>query len=159
MKEYRIPAFNKKTGYLKSGVYCMTIEELSNHSVLGGTPERQKLLNFLKQACQFYWSHNILEIYVNGSFATMKPIPNDIDGYLYVDEGDSRLQQLINSGSVWGKFYGMSSTADKFPMWYEYKIEFYLEVKGQEIFQNFFTHSRDGIKRGIIKIIQGGLND
>lgn len=38
MKEYRIPAFNKNTGYLKPGVYCMTIEELINHSVLAAHP-------------------------------------------------------------------------------------------------------------------------
>ena len=159
MKKYRIPNFNKTTGYLKSGIYCMTIDELFNHKILGGTSERQKLIKSLKQACEFYWSYGITEIYANGSFATMKPIPNDIDGYLYVNETDNALIQLINSDSIWGKFYGFHNAKDKFPMWYEFKIEFYLEIKGQEIYHNFFTHSRDGIERGIIKIIQGDKND
>ena len=155
MKEYRTADFNKTTGYLKSGIYCLTIDELINHKILGGTSQRQTLIKSLKEACEFYWSYGIDEIYANGSFATMKPIPNDIDGYLYVDESDKGLLQVINSGSVWGKFYGFHNIKDKFQMWYDKKIEFYLEIKGQEIYHNFFTHSRDGIERGIIKIIQG----
>jgi hypothetical protein len=42
-------------------------------------------------------------------------------------------------------------------MWYEHKIEFYVEVKGQEIYTDFFTHSRDGIERGIIKVIKDSI--
>lgn len=156
MKEFRNPSFNKKTGYLKPGIYCMTIDELRNHEILGGTLERKNLIKSLEIACKFYWNYGITEIYANGSFATMKPIPNDIDGYLYVNETDNGLLQVINSDSVWGKFYGFHSAKDKYQMWYEYKVEFYLELKGQEFFTDFFTHSRDGIERGIIKVIQGG---
>ena len=68
MKEYRIPKFDKITGYLKSGIYCMTIDELLNHKVLGGTSQRQTLIKSLKEACEFYWSYGIDEIYANGSF-------------------------------------------------------------------------------------------
>lgn len=154
MEEYRIPNFNKATGYLKSGIYCMTIDELFSHPILGGTEQRKILINSLKEACEFYWNYGIDEIYANGSFATMKPVPNDIDGYLYINENDSDFQKMLKVDSVWSKFYGFQNPKDKYQMWYEHKIEFYIELKGQEFFTNFFTHSRDGVERGIIKIIE-----
>ena len=154
MKEYRVPNCNKTTGYLKSGIYCMTIDELLAHPILGGTEQRKTLIKSLKEACEFYWSFGITEIYANGSFATMKPVPNDIDGYLYVSEYDPKFQNLLNTDSVWSKFYGYHDIKDKYQMWHEHKIEFYIELKGAEFFTNFFTHSRDGIERGIIKVIK-----
>ena len=152
MKEYHTTNFNKITGYLTPGIYLMTIDELLSHKILGNGEQRKKLILSLKSACETYWSFGITEIYANGSFATMKPYPNDIDGYICVDFNSNEYKNLVNSGSVWGKFYGYNSEKDKFQMWYKYKIEFYLET--ENIYNNFFTHSRDGIERGIIKIIK-----
>lgn len=152
MKEYRIPNFNNSTGYLKPGIYLMTIDELLAHKILGAGVQRKKLIFSLKEACKTYWQYGINEIYANGSFATMKPVPNDIDGYICVDFESEEFKSLINSGSVWGKFYGYHNKKDKFQMWYEHRIEFYTET--ENIYNNFFTHSRDNVERGIIKIIK-----
>ncbi len=152
------PIFDKKTGYLISGTYLMTIDELLNHKILASTPERIQLIHALELACKTYWYYGITEIYANGSFATAKPIPADIDGYLRVSYADSIFLKLTDSGSIWGDFRGKSHPNDKAPMWYEYKIEFYLEDPKYPNSNfnpaKFFTHSREGVERGIIKIIQ-----
>ena len=146
------PEFDRTTGYLKVGIYPMTIDELLAHPILGNGFWRQTLIKSLSKACDIYWQYGIEEIYANGSFATSKPIPNDIDGYIIVDKQSENFRNLLNSGSIWGIFHGKNDPKDKFPMWYEHKIEFYLEQ--ENMFHNFFTHSRDGIERGIIKVIQ-----
>lgn len=144
--------FNKTTGYLKTGIYPVTIDELLNHPILGNGLQRQALIKSLSQACEIYWGYGIEEIYANGSFATMKPVPNDIDGYIVVDTQSENFKELVNSGNIWGIFKGKSDEKDKFPMWYEHKIEFYIE--NENLFHYFFTHSRDGVERGIIKIVK-----
>jgi len=157
-KIYKKPIFNEMTEYLAVGIHLMSINDLLTHKILGGTPERVKLINSLKLACETYWSYGITEIYANGSFATSKPNPADIDGYIQISYSDANLLKLIQSGSVWGNFKGKSNPKDKFPMWYEHKIEFYLHDPDytNESFNppKFFTHSKEGIARGIIKIIQ-----
>lgn len=144
--------FDKNTGYLKPGIYEVTLDELSKHPVLGKGFKRQSLIKSLSLACETYWQYGIDEIYANGSFATMKPVPNDIDGYIIVDVNSDNFKKLVESENVWGIFKGKDNPKDKFPMWYEHKIEFYIE--SENIFHYFFTHSRDGIERGIIKIVK-----
>ncbi len=158
MKRNQKIVFDDKTGYLIKGIHLITLEELAKHEILGGNSTRKKLICSLKEACEIYWRYGINEIYANGSFSTMKPLPNDIDGYIVVDTQSQNFKDLINSGSIWGNFKGKDGLNDKFPMWYEYKIEFYLENKFNT-FHDFFTCSRDGIERGILKIVKGGKND
>lgn len=146
------PEFNTDTGYLITGIHQFTIDELLDHPILGKTIQRKNLIYSLEEACEAYWSYGIDEIYTNGSFATMKPVPNDIDGYIVVDTMSENFKELVNSDSIWGQFKGKHHEKDKMPMWYEHKIEFYIEHTG--FFHNFFTHSREGIERGIIKIIR-----
>ncbi|MFA7657914.1 MAG: hypothetical protein WCY19_00610 [Candidatus Gastranaerophilaceae bacterium] len=156
IQTYNEPAFDNKTGYLISGIYLMKIDDLLNHEILGGTAKRKNLIYSLKEACEIYWSYGIYEIYVNGSFATIKEYPNDIDGYLRVDVKSESFIKLTSSGNIWGQLQSIGTY--KLPMWHKYKIEFYVENKYEQ-FHNFFTHSKDGIERGIIKLIKGGQND
>lgn len=144
--------FNTDTGYLITGIHQMTIDELLKHPILGKGTHRKSLIYSLEEACETYRYYGIDEIYANGSFATMKPIPNDIDGYIIVDTKSENFRQLVESSSVWGQFKGKYHEKDKMPMWYEHKVEFYIEI--ENVFHDFFTHSRDGIERGIIKIIE-----
>lgn len=155
---YKEPIFNDLSGYLSVGIYLMSIDDLLKNKILGGTPERINLINSLKLACQTYWYYGITEIYANGSFATTKPAPADIDGYIQVSFEDINFFKLVQSDSVWGKFKGKNNPDDKFPMWYEHKIGFYLhDPKYPNKNLNppkFFTHSKENVERGIIKIIQ-----
>jgi len=150
--------FDNKSGYLLPGIYPVTINALLNHEVLAFTSERVKLINSLQLACETYWNYGITEIYANGSFATAKPIPADIDGYLRVSVHDENVQKLLKSDSIWSNFKGKTHANDKYPMWYEHKIEFYIDyIELPDKYFNpakFFTHSREGIERGIIKVIQ-----
>jgi len=158
IKTYKKPIFNEISGYLNVGIYLMSIDDLLKHKILGGTPERIKLINSLKLACETYWNYGITEIFANGSFATTKPAPADIDGYIQVSFEDINFLKLVQSASVWGNFKGKNNPKDKFPMWYEHKIEFYLhdpQYKNEKFNPpEFFTHSKENIERGIIKIIQ-----
>jgi hypothetical protein len=158
IKIYKTPEFNSVTGYLKSGIHLMTISELLTHPILGATQERKELIKSLKLACTVYWGFNITGIYANGSFATMKPIPADIDGYIQISFKDPSFKDLITSGSIWGNFNGKDHLKDKCPMWYEHKLEFYLydpDLKNNSFnASQFFTHSREGVERGIIKVIR-----
>jgi hypothetical protein len=157
IKIYKTPEFNTATGYLKPGIHLMTISELLKHPILGATHERKELIKSLKLACSVYWDFGITEIYANGSFATKKEIPKDIDGYIQISLKDLNFENLVRSGSIWGDFSGKNDSKDKYPMWYEHKIEFYLyDPDRHNAFDvsQFFTHSREGIERGIIKVIK-----
>jgi hypothetical protein len=158
IKTYIEPIFDETTGYLITGVHEISINDLLKHEVLAGTQERIKLINSLKLACETYWSFDITGIYANGSFATSKPVPKDIDGYLQVSFESDNYLELLQSDSIWGNFKGKDRPNDKFPMWYVHKIEFYLYdpkyINPNFNPPNFFTHSREGIERGILKIIQ-----
>jgi hypothetical protein len=151
--------FDKKTGYLKPGIHKFTLEKLMHHKILANTETRRHLIQNLKLACEFYWSYDIENIFIDGSFATEKPYPADIDGVICF-EGfeDQRLEKILESQSVWGDFspYDPSKPGDKFRMWYEYQIEFYIHPIHKPFkhntFLEFFQHSRDDEPRGIIQV-------
>ncbi len=155
IKKYKVPSFNKITGYLKPGIYEITLNELYSHKILCGTSARKSLIQSLEHACNTYWSYGIAEIFINGSFATTTPFPIDIDGYIcFENENDLKLKQLKESQSIWGNFNPVKiGNNQKFLMWHENKIEFYPQIGRLGEFFYFFTLSRDGIERGIIKII------
>lgn len=152
--------FDKLTGYLKPGIHKLTLEKLKTHKILASTETRKKLIDNLELACKFYWPYNIEEIFVDGSFATEKLYPGDIDGVIcFAEVEDKRLENIIASGSVWGDFsLNPSKNDNKFRMWHEYKIEFYIhpihKTSKHKSFLEFFQRSHDGVPRGIIKVIK-----
>jgi hypothetical protein len=155
IKIYDKPVFNKITGYVLPGIYLMTIEDLLNHKILGKSPERVKLIKSLQKACEIYWEYGLTEIYANGSFATSKPVPADIDGYIKISSSQQNIiSKIEKSGSIWGIFKSQDGKNGKYPMWFEHKIEFYLQIEESPMWDYFFTHSRDGIERGIIKVVK-----
>lgn len=151
--------FNSKTGYLEPGIFPITLSELEHHSDFSSTNKRKFLIQNLKLACEFYWKHNIENILIDGSFATKKPIPNDIDGILCFDTpNDQRLIDIIRSGNIWGNFNTIKD--NKFPMWHEYKIEFWIhpghfaDITKQTTILDFFLKGRNNEPRGLLKIVQ-----
>lgn len=46
--------FDDITGYLKSGIYPITIDELLSHPILGNGKQRQRLIKSLSEACNVY---------------------------------------------------------------------------------------------------------
>lgn len=159
IKEFKQIKFDKGTGWLLPGIYSITLSNLRKHPVLSKGQKRLQLINNLTLACETYWKHGITEIYVNGSFASTKESPGDIDGYIVIkDFNDINFIELINSNSIWGDFSTINSETGKFKMWDEYKIEFYVhpmqKVFGGMNFPDFFTNPNKYVTKSILKIIK-----
>ncbi len=61
----------------------------------------------------------------DGSFASTKGEPGDIDGYITVEsETDPRYLKILNSGSIWGDYKTIDAKTGKFLMWSKHRIEF-----------------------------------
>ena len=72
-----IPAFTKD-GLLPAGAYKATWLEFVKR--FGLTPHRRKLLAGLQAALKSLRAAGCRRVYVDGSFVTAKPRPNDFDG-------------------------------------------------------------------------------
>lgn len=123
------------------------------------------------------WQVGVTEIFLDGSFVEEKDHPNDIDGYFECDLkhlASGRLQQelnLLDPHKVW-TWDSASRRLDKetgkkqLPMWHQYRVELYphvgqlsgiLDPHGNELeFPAAFRLSRQGIPKGIIKIVRDG---
>jgi hypothetical protein len=152
--------FDDKTGYLKSGIYPITISDLKIHPVFAGNQWRKQLIRNFEKACTFYWSLDIENILLNGSFVIQKPQPGDIDAILYFEEmNDKRLFKLNKSKSIWADFKPQyKDNKFKFPMWHEHKIEFLihpLHVGTTEMtILELFQQSRNNEPKGLLKVIR-----
>ncbi|MEI8390838.1 MAG: hypothetical protein WCG23_13250 [bacterium] len=156
---YDYPKFNRRNEYLLSGIHLITIPDLYKHPILAGSEKRLKLINSLKEACEFYWSHGIDEIFVDGSFASIKEEPRDIDGYISVESAiDPRYLKILSSGSIWGDYKTIDAETGKFLMWSKHRIEFYVHpvhiAFGIMYFPDFFTNPTKYLDKGILKIIK-----
>lgn len=151
------PKFNRHTGYLYPGIYIVKISELLEHPILCKSEKRKNLILSLKEACEIYWQFNIPEIFVDGSFASLKEKPEDIDGYIVIDE-NSKFDELVKSGSIWGDFSSIDKKTGKFRMWKDHKIEFYVHPIQKAFygmsFPIFFTNPTKYVNKGIFKIIK-----
>jgi len=118
------------------------------------------------------------EVFVDGSFVEDKDHPNDIDGYFVCDLMElatGRLQSRLNMldpHKVWTwdpasrrPYRGYPKR--QLPMWHVYRVELYPHVGqlsgirdkyGNELeFPSAFRLSRrDGLPRGIVKLVPGG---
>lgn len=74
--EVMIPEFDEN-GNLPPGVYWATWEEFKEQ--FGTTPRRSLLIEGLKTAMEQLKAAGCRTIYINGSFVTSKPNPNDFD--------------------------------------------------------------------------------
>ncbi|HSA05996.1 MAG TPA: hypothetical protein P5556_02325 [Candidatus Gastranaerophilales bacterium] len=158
-KIYNQPKFNRTNQYLLSGIHLISIADLYNHPILAGNVKRLKLIDSLKEACEFYWSYGIDEIFVDGSFASIKENPGDIDGYITVEsETDPKYLKILNSGSIWGDYKTIDPKTGKFLMWSKHRIEFYVhpihKAFGMMYFPDFFTSPSKYLDKGILKIIK-----
>lgn len=79
-----IPDF-KDDGLLPPGVHEATLEELREK--LGFTRRRRTLIDGLERALELMSGCGVRQIYIDGSFVTDKPRPNDIDGCYDVESG------------------------------------------------------------------------
>lgn len=140
---------------------------------------RRRLVDNLATLTRQLWRVGIKEVFVDGSFTEDKHHPNDIDGYFECDLDrlkSGALQRelnLLDPHKVWtwdpaSRRPYRGYPKKQLPMWHQYRVELYPHVPGlpsgirdrhgEELeFPSAFRLSRrDGRRRGIVKVIQGG---
>lgn len=151
-----IPSFESETGYLPVGLHEATIEEIRQK--LGFSEKRRYLIASLEQAAKSLFAAGVTDLRVDGSFVTEKPEPGDIDGFWVAHEG-VRFQDIPPLLLDFNVVVDPSGGKPKFPMWFKWGIELFVHpyMGGFEAgdLPEFFSHSRDGVARGYIRVIPG----
>lgn len=139
-------------GELPPGVNIATLKELETEFGLV-SPKRIALMVGLKAAVANFKSAGVTSIYVDGSFTTKKLDPNDIDGcwsasgIIDLSKLDKIFWDVQTSGDRRSNLPKMKAT---------YGLDFYI-AEGTETgsglkFPDFFQHTKNGKKKGIVKI-------
>lgn len=155
-----IPDFVDDTGYLPAGVHDATFQQVQQR--FGYNMRRVRLLDGLRNVLRQLFEAGIEEVYLGGSFVTKAPLPNDIDGYWVYRKGIdiSKIDPVILSMDVvaMDPFSGRFVRAVKM----RYGVELFMDSPNSKIegktCREFFSCSRDGEPRGVIRIgKEGGL--
>ncbi|MBA4544470.1 MULTISPECIES: hypothetical protein [Thermoactinomyces] len=176
-------------GYLPPGIHEMTIDELKESILVKGDesvsvwnePWRRYLVLNLEVLLQPLWQLGFDEVFLDGSFCSIKEKPGDIDAYFELDlKVENRYQALeqvyilaheLNSLStvpVWN-WWEKRPNADgemKSEMWHQFRCEVYPNCYGVYAFQNqdggrikfdqLFRYDENGIEKGIVKLLLKG---
>lgn len=177
-----LPSFTTN-GILPPEDYSLTLDELADSILVCGnnTSEtwdeswRLQLVKNLAILLDQLWQVGITEVFIDGSFVTDMDHPNDIDGYFECDLShlsSGALERELNFLDEYKVWTWDSCTRRPYrgypkkqlPMWHKYRIELYphfgqgsgiTDSHGNEMtFPSAFRLSREGIPRGIIKIIK-----
>lgn len=177
-------------GRLPPGEYSMTLDELERSILVTGgedkddawdTKWRVELVQNLRILVEQLWAEGITEIFIDGSFATDKLHPGDIDGYFVVKKpanlSDPEFEEDLckrlnkrdeNNAWTWkNKDRKRPSPSEKgqLPMWWHYHVEMWPEYgqwSGQihPVTDDKLTHSelfritKQGEDKGIIKLLK-----
>ena len=170
-------------GLLPAGDHAMTIDELRASILVAGPlgggsawdrPWRMYLVDQLAVLCGHLRDVGITDIYADGSFASDKARPGDIDGYFVCDFMQfysSQLPQLVARDPVWDLPQRQPDPHGKMKplMWHRCRVELFPQFTppfqslaraatdhhGRPVlFPEFFRRTRDGSTRGIVRIVQ-----
>jgi len=177
-------------GRLPAGTYPLTLDELEESILVTGEENldggwdikwRIHLVKNLRIMVQQLWEEGFVDIYIDGSFATDKLHPGDIDGYfvckkpagLSDSDHENDLCSRLNKRDrkkVWtwkesDRKKPAEAEKGQLPMWFEYNVEMWPEYdqwSGQihPITQEKLTHAelfritKQGENKGIIKLLK-----
>lgn len=142
-----IPSFNQY-GLLPPAIHSASMEEVV--AKLGFSPKRQDLIERgLKPLVERLKALGVREIYLNGSFATSKPSPGDIDGYVLTTVGSALETEVAEHQEEWKALYRM----DVWPAHTDQSGEM-----SQATWEMFFGHTKEEPPKakGIVKLTLGG---
>jgi|GEM_PF-203370 len=179
-----------ENGRLPPGDYSMNLDELAQSILVTGDEDRDdawdtkwrlQLVQNLRIMIQQLWDEGITEIYIDGSFATDKLHPGDIDGYFAIQKPENMLDfdfeqelcQRLNKRddhNIWtwkDKDRKRPAAAEKgqLPMWWQYHVEMWPEygqwsgqihpLSGEKLTHaELFRITKAGEDKGIIKLVQ-----
>lgn len=143
-----IPPFNQH-GLLPSGIHPASLGELVEK--LGFSSKRQDLIEQgLKPVLERLKELGVREVYLNGSFTTSKPSPDDIDGYVLTTVGAALETEVIENYEKWRVTYQVD-------LWPAYADE--PGEMSQGWWQEHFGHTKEQPPKakGIVKLtLRGG---
>jgi len=142
-----IPPFNQH-GLLPPGIHPASLKEVVEK--LGFSPKRQDLIEQgLKPVLERLKALGVHEVYLNGSFATARPSPRDIDGYVLTTVGTALEMEVIKNYEEWKAAYQVD-------LWPAYTDE--PGEMSQEWWQEQFGHTKEQPPKakGIVKLILRG---
>lgn len=150
-----IPPLDPSTGYLPQGIYDATIADIS--AIFGNRLGRVRLLDGLRVVSGQLFAAHVDELYIAGSFCTANPVPKDIDGFWVYHPGVdvSKIDTLILQPNNF--VIDPQSGYRVMAMTLKFGVEFFIQVHPHdtmngEPFKAFYSHSRDGVPRGIIRV-------
>lgn len=112
--------------------------------------ERLKIYTEFKQLIQQLKLEALTEIWIDGSFITLKPNPRDMDLVIFIEAADYERQEILLSTlrqrSKYLDIYFVKSYSQDHP-------KFFLTNFDKMDWQSFFGRNRQNIKKGIIKLL------
>ncbi len=139
-----LPKFTK-TGLLPPGVHSATWEEVCAR--FGGTPRRARLLEGLLRAATNLRDAGALVIWLDGSFVTSKPDPEDFDGAWDPTRVDLRMVDPVLRDP-----HDMNTGRYKQKAKYGGELLVGTESESGMPFQLFFQQTLDGDTKGIVRL-------
>ena len=134
----------KKSGLLPSGTYTATWIELVER--FGVNNHRLKLLEGLRKGLTLLRQYGCREVYIDGSFVTAKPLPNDID--VCYDNTHMNWKKFIKEHPEFNDSKNGSRIQKE-----KYQSEFYAYNAFEDSILQFFQFNRDGDPKGLVKLI------
>lgn len=153
-----IPDFDETSGYLPKGEHNAGLAEFQQRFAWNG--RRLKLFGGLQAVIAQLWAAGVDEIYIAGSFCTAAPLPNDIDGFWVYKQGidTSKIDPVVlqmNTHAI-DPVTGRVTRVMKI----KYGVEFFMETPNFRLdgmtLREFFSRSRDGSPRGLIRLRKEG---
>lgn len=141
-----IPPFTPY-GLLPPGIHTASLEEVEKR--LGFSPKRQDLIERgLKPVLARLKALGVHEVYLDGSFATAKPSPGDIDGYILTTVGSAVDAELAEHYEDWKGAHQL----DFWPAYTDQPGEM-----SQAWWEARFGHTKEKppAAKGIVKLILG----
>ena len=143
-----IPKLDQKTGYLPPGTFCARWCEVVARWT--GNSHRARLAAGLLAACRNLAGAGCMELLLDGSFVTVKPLPGDYDAAWETAGVDPhRLDPVLldfgnRRSAMKAKYLG-----DLFPA--------SASAAPGVLYRDFFRTDRDGVEKGIVLVDLGSL--
>jgi hypothetical protein len=150
-KQSRIPEFDAN-GNLPPGIYHVSIEDIERRFTW--TPRRLQLFKGLKRALANLSSAGVEKVWIDGSFVTNNPAPNDVDGCWEYKTG-------MNVEKLDKVFWDTNPPREA--MKRKYHVDFFvkgmtLADAGGKFVEEFFQEDWDGNAKGIFVVDIRGLH-
>ena len=140
-----MPPFDPDTGYLPSGIHLACWQDVEQR--LAGSEHRRRLLLGLRDAVLNLTTAGCRRVYLDGSFATAKPVPRDYDACWEVSGVDpERLDPIfLLPGKPGRQIQKTKYGGEWFPV----------GAHSARAWLGFFQHDREGVEKGILAMDLG----